>query len=376
MLAPAGNSITLVDSTESAADFSGYHSTFTHSGTSALAAAISIAKQHKPVAQPEVIIPAYACPDLISAAAFNNIKCRLCDLEQNQTGYSIQSLRDAINDNTIAIITVNFLGIQEQNKLVKELADQHDLLLIEDNAQWFPELNGNESLVGQLSIISFGRGKPVSLLGGGCLLVEENLSNRHGQYIQQMQANLNSHPQTVTNFYLKALAYNTLINPLLYSLLKYVPGLKLGETKYKPLLEIERLDEVRQQLLKRNINQHIKREPTAQLYLQNKLDENNKALTNLPVKFLARTKRLLRYPILAEDHFLRDQLHDKLNESGLGATKLYATTMDEIDGTSDFILTEQDYPNASDFASRLLTLPVHEKVSMNHLRSMSRIINE
>ena len=56
-------------------------SRFYQSGTAALAAAISAAKLLKNKNYPEVILPAYACPDLVSAAVFAGVKPVLVDLE-------------------------------------------------------------------------------------------------------------------------------------------------------------------------------------------------------------------------------------------------------------------------------------------------------
>ena len=45
-----------------------YHTEFMGSGTEALSLAVAIAiRRHSQVSTPEVIIPAYGCPDLVSA---------------------------------------------------------------------------------------------------------------------------------------------------------------------------------------------------------------------------------------------------------------------------------------------------------------------
>ena len=146
-----------------------------NSGTASLALSILIAKNLKKISNPEVIVPAYACPDLVAACAYAGVKCRLCDLAQNNTSYDINLLESLINENTIALAAINFLGIQERISEIFSIVQKKDILLIEDNAQWFPELNNSDHLTGDFICLSFGRGKPVSLLGGGCLLVKETI---------------------------------------------------------------------------------------------------------------------------------------------------------------------------------------------------------
>ena len=50
--------------------FSPYSPRFFDSGTSALAASVLVAINVKGASDPEVILPAYGCPDLISAVVF------------------------------------------------------------------------------------------------------------------------------------------------------------------------------------------------------------------------------------------------------------------------------------------------------------------
>ena len=83
-LPPAGNRITFsVDSNVPLPWFlSSDRATFYHSGTAALAAAIIAAKTARAIHDAEVILPAYACPDLLSAAIFARVRPVLVDLEK------------------------------------------------------------------------------------------------------------------------------------------------------------------------------------------------------------------------------------------------------------------------------------------------------
>ena len=167
-----------------------------------------------------------------------------------------------------------------------------------------------------------------------------------------------------------------MINPYLYSLIKFIPGLKIGQTIYKPLEIIQHLDKSRKSLLGKNISKYITSEPSAQLYLQTHLDNIPGEFISLPNKFLGRTKRLLRFPILLEDLHMRENAINKMNKHGLGATRLYNQILPEISGTEDYLLEHDDLPNATDFANRLITLPIHSLVNKKHLDKMIQIISD
>ena len=375
MLAPAGNRIKLGFNAPLKPVFDGYKAIWLNSGTAALALSVLISKKIKNISNPEVIIPAYTCPDLVAACAHAGVKCRLCDLDQNNTGYSLENLETLINDNTIAIIAINFLGIQERLFEISEMAKKNNVFLIEDNAQWYPELNHTESLFGDFVCLSFGRGKPVSLLGGGCILIKNSIAEN--QTIEDRIQTL-AHQKNEQNnfiFFAKGIIYNCMINPYLYSLIKYIPGLKIGQTIYKPLTSTESMDKTRESLLGINITKYTSTEPTAQLYLQTHLDNISDDIISLPNKFLGRTKRLLRFPILMEDHVAREDIIDKFNTQGLGASRLYNHILPEIPGTQAYLLEYDDLPNAADFANRLITLPVHNLVNKRHLDKMIEILS-
>ena len=130
MLAPAGNPIKFGLKPRLKPVFNGYTAVWCNSGTAALALSILLAKRLKPVPQSDVIIPAYACPYLVSACAFAGFKFSLFDLDQNNTAYSLDYLKSVINEHTIAIIAINFLGIQERLQELKNLTKSINITLM------------------------------------------------------------------------------------------------------------------------------------------------------------------------------------------------------------------------------------------------------
>lgn len=347
------------------------------SGTAALAAAIVAAKKTKNVDSAEVILPAYACPDLVSAVEFSGARPVLVDIEAGLPWFDLKQLASAISDNTVAIVAVNLFGISERWEPLRELSEKNGVILIEDSAQYFPgteELNDWQS---DLVVFSFGRGKPVSMLGGGAVLA---VTAPLLELLPQPNKHIASLRQRFV-YNLKVKLYNTMISPFLYWLPQSLPFLHLGETRYHRLQAIEAMDQARMNLLPANISCYqddaaatIRGEKIS-LMLES-LDGSRERLRNIPrICNIEENRRLLRYPILVEA-LSRNRVYRKLKQAGLGASIMYPASLPKISGMKHLLDNKQRFPNAEDFASRILTLPTHTGVSGNDIDKMKTVLSE
>ncbi|WP_101760236.1 DegT/DnrJ/EryC1/StrS family aminotransferase [Oceanicoccus sp. KOV_DT_Chl] len=350
-LPPVGEAILIPKLVEPAPEFDGFNAHYVDSGTSALALALLAAKQlHPDVKHPEVIIPAYCCPDLVSAAVFAKIKPVVVDITPNQPTLCLSELKQNLSGNTIAVIAVNFLGIPERLKEIKNLLPAH-CHLIEDNAQSYTPLTRPTELQGDFIITSFGRGKPVSLLGGGLCLINSTFTNRL-QLSPYIHASSDDRLLT-----LKIRAYNLLIHPKFYWLANRNPLLNIGQTIYKPLKQITAIDSVRKHWLQANIHCYLRRART----IEKNLDET--LAMQCLIHPIAQQNRdpLLRYPVLCEQRQNKDQLYKILNTKGLGASTMYGSSIDRIPGINSLVTLTSDNRHAARFAEALLTLPCHSR---------------
>ena len=378
-LPPVGNPIRLsqADQTEALLQTLGdtYQAHYFASGTASLAAAITTAIQLKAVDEPEVILPAYGCPDLISAAVFAGAKPVLVDIEADRPWMDLEQLPTKISKNTVAIIAVNLFGISERMEQLRPLAEQAGALLIEDSAQAFPGAGEQDIWQGDLVVLSFGRGKPLSLLGGGAVLFRNEIPD-------------NLLPETVTpvdtgvwkqiSFKLKVILYNWMINPRLYWLPQALPFLHLGETRYHALTSINAMDRAQLSILSANLKTYCNDKMSTQKNLMEILKKAN--LEDCGITDLARAckipknRRLLRYPLLMESE-LRDSLYTRLQDAGLGPSQMYPAALPEIPGLESLLSDQGDFPEATSFAKRLLTLPTHQQVSQADIDKISRLIS-
>jgi len=365
-LPPTGNAIELAYTAAQSLQWPrGYCPIFVNSGTAALALALTIARlQHPEVATPEAILPAYGCPDLVAAAEFAGLRPVLADIGENDPGYDFESLQRVLNANTLAVVAVNFLGIGERLGELRELLRRWpQAALVEDNAQWFPEPLSTAELFGDSVCLSFGRGKPVSLLGGGALLLRETyvdaaltegLIEPAAQHFSAWQARL----------------YNCLLRPALYGIISRNPLLHLGQTVFKPLAAVSAMDEQRRVLLAANVERYLARTANAAERIRAAIPPSK----NLPARLVERSARLLRYPVLCADLRERDTLLQRLRGAGLGATALYQRILPAVTGIDDRVEVRVPLDGARAFADRLLTLPVHAGVSAEDVRRMAAIM--
>lgn len=391
-LPPAGNPVSLSSrpNIPLPSILSGSSTLFYASGTAALAAAIVAAMASKVAAlntanklvdekQAEVILPAYSCPDLVSAVVFAGAKPVLVDMEKDRPWLSLTQLAAAINDNTVAIIAVNLFGMPERWPLLRELADKNQVVLIEDSAQYFPgtlydienqQEASPENWHGDMVVFSFGRGKPVSLLGGGAVLVRDAGFYTLLPGVKQAIACVR---QRIV-FAIKAKLYNAMISPYLYWLPQSLPFLHLGETRYHPLPVIEAMDAERKHLLPANVLRYVSDEKAARSSGQiSAMLASVEAVIDLPqVCGVPTGRRLLRYPILV-DAAVRDVIYQKLKQAGLGASVMYPASLPAIEGLSA-MFAGQSFVQAETFASKLITLPAHAGVSLTDIEKMATIL--
>lgn len=366
-LPPAGNPIALAPAGAPPQWPADYRALPVNSGTAALALALLAARLRQPhIAAPEAVLPGYGCPDLVAAARFAGVRAVLADIGPDDPALDAEALRRTLTGNTVAVVAVDFLGIAERLAALRELLQPTpQIALIEDDAQWFPE--SPVRLEGDAVCISFGRGKPVSLLGGGALLLRDG--SFADAVAQQVAATIG--PEAPGRLFAsKVRLYNALSRPWLYAAINRNPLLRLGRTVFKPLTAATALDARRHALLAINIGRHFARPQHAAQWLSAGLPP----ALDLPARLADRRARLLRYPVLCADRAQRDALLARLQQAGLGATALYQRILPEVEGVGDQAEVRGPLTGAQVFADRLLTLPVHAGVTEKDVARMVKIL--
>lgn len=352
-LPPVGSKISLQRSADNPLDvFFDENKYWLDSGTSCLALALLDIRAKLPqVVRPRAIIPGYCCPDLVAACVYAGVEPVAVDINVSDPAYDLEQLGIHLDERVVAVIAINFLGITERigelKKLIVSLGSH--ARIIEDNAQWFPSLMEKKVFIADYATFSFGRGKPVSLLGGGLLLTRDPVS-------ESVLDSVEASPAKSRLLSFKIRAYNLLLSPRFYMLLNRNPFMDLGSTRYTPLTKIARLDGYRRSLLASNLIVYSRREN--KMYFQYHEAATKSGLQRLDSSCTSRIGRLLRYPLLCADVATKSKLLAAMARSGLGATAMYAVAIDEVEGVGNLVVVPSVLKNAKSFASRFMTLPI------------------
>ena len=137
-----------------------------HSGTSALI--ISLLLQKDKSKKNEVLLPSICCPAVLNAINFCNLKPVFVDMETEFFNMDLNSTKDSINKNTLAIVGVHSYGIAFDTKGIRNLCDENQILFIEDCCLSIGGRADGDVVgaSGDISIFSFGHGKIISSAGG------------------------------------------------------------------------------------------------------------------------------------------------------------------------------------------------------------------
>lgn len=376
-LPPVGDPIKVkkecLDSTALSGIFPGWFAHYYGSGAMALASVLKTVLALKGPNGWEVLLPAYSCPELISAILFAGGAPILVDMEKDRPWLSLEDLDHKITPNTAAIIAVDLFGIPERIKQIRNVIGIRDITLIEDSAQYMPRNPGPDSWSGDYVVLSFGRGKPVSLLGGGAILTRvgvllrgskgQNEEVKSATLIQRFRARLKCH------------LYNVLIKPSFYWIPASLPFLNLGTTRFTNLVSIDPIDPGHICLLSTNLRQYSSVMSNKAQELHDLMKEINLGgVVDLADITSVDLNNLLRYPILIQNPDVRKELLNRANKLGLGVTTLYGTNLTGVEGIGHEISSQKDLPNSAAFAAELLTLPVHSAMSGADIKALSNLL--
>lgn len=357
-----------------------YDSVFLNNGTAALSLAIKLSVNSRRTTQnPEVILPAYGCPDLIAAVVAQGARPVLVDLEEARPWMDLQAVKNAVTPNTVAIIAVGFLGIPERLYALKRIADAQGVALIEDSAQVFPPSSSGNRLADYI-VLSFGRGKPINMMGRGALLVRKDLAGQSANILAAIPE-VEISAGAVWRF--KRWVFNLLLTRPFYGAMERIPFLGIGQTVFHPLSAIERQLPV-EGLLQAGMEGFANRKNNGAIYSEALQELTSKGWVNLAPEcfgekalegLLPERPVLLRYPLLAPNGMSRNKAVLELNRMGIGASTFYGEALPAITGVGEFVdIAAPMFPRACDFAQRLVTLPTHNDVRTSDIDSIARTL--
>lgn len=200
----------------------------TDRGTSALVLALRLAVGDGGA----VAYPGFACVDLAAAARFTGVRVRVYDIDPVTLSPDIDSLRRATRRGVRAIVVAHLHGYPSDMRAVREVAAEAGVPVIEDAAQGAGGTFDGRQLgsFGNLTIVSFGRGKGTTGGHGGALLAADAAFDDR---LARAMAHLGTPPRGARALF-AAGAQWVFGRPLLYGIPSRVPWLHMGEMVYRP----------------------------------------------------------------------------------------------------------------------------------------------
>jgi perosamine synthetase len=199
----------------------------TDSGTSALALAISGCLAERPGSA--VALPGYACYDLATAADGADVPVVLYDVDPATLAPRPDSLQRALVRNVGAVVVVHLYGVPVDLTPVWDLVRRTGIWVIEDAAQAAGASVAGRPVgsAGDVTVLSFGRGKGITAGRGGALLARSSGVAVVARARRALLPPLDGAREAV-----QLAAQWLLGRPALYAVPAALPFLRLGETLY------------------------------------------------------------------------------------------------------------------------------------------------
>ncbi|HTE47312.1 MAG TPA: DegT/DnrJ/EryC1/StrS family aminotransferase [Gemmatimonadaceae bacterium] len=334
----------------------------TDSGTSALVLAFRLAAPGGVVG-----LPAYACVDLTAAALYAGVRVRLYDIDPETLSPDLDSVRDMLRRGVDAIVVAHLFGYPADVPSVRDLVAREGVTLIEDAAQGAGgTLNGHRlGSLGDLGVLSFGRGKGLCAGGGGALL------GAGERWVAAVDAIALETPGRGLSALSKTAIQWALGRPAVYALPAMLPWLHLGEMVYHPAHEPQRMSVASSSL----VESAFDLEPADLRARREHAGAIDQMVRGVP--------KLAAAPALtgASPGFLRFALRDvsgrRAPVPALGIVRPYPATLAEHAELRPILIDgEPAVPGSATLRDSLLTLPTHRFVSDADLSALQRWVRD
>jgi len=337
------------------------------SGRDALRTLVASASSH--TGRDEIVVAAYTCFSVPAAAVACGLRVRIVDVTEDGR-IDPKALERLPLERAAAVVVCNLFGLAEPIAEIAGLCRAAGALVVDDAAQAFGA-SGRDGVAGgrgDAGVLSFGRGKPLSGLGGGAIVWSD--------WPEQIPDPILPEPARVRAV-VRATAYNLALRPAFFRMLSSIPALGIGETHFDVDFARGPIDPAALALaaaalpgtLAAAAARRAEAERLAAVLCR------GTALRAL----LAGSERCGVYPrlfALAPDGRRRDAALGALRPLGAGITGMYPTALDQVPALRPHLRGIDNYPGARILAERLMTFPTHGRLRGRRLRDVAAVLAE
>jgi dTDP-4-amino-4,6-dideoxygalactose transaminase len=141
----------------------------------------------------EVVMPSYTFVSTANAFVLRGATPVWVDIREDTLNLDERLLEGAITERTRAIAPVHYAGVACDIEAIGEIAQRHDLVVIEDAAQGVMSTTGPDAqalgAIGHLGALSFHETKNVTCGEGGALLINDERWVRRAEILQEKGTN-------------------------------------------------------------------------------------------------------------------------------------------------------------------------------------------
>ena len=332
-----------------------------------------------------IAMAAYTCPDVAAAAVRAGFRIVPLDAKEQTSSLSKEAVLQVLdNPDLAAVILSNLYGLPDEIPEELEQAACKDLLLIDDACQAAHSFRG-ESPVGAskaaLGVVSFGRGKAYSGVGGGAVIISKNIPP--DSIAAKIEFSLETAHNSEISDHLKSYAQWGFATPHWYRIPASIPWLGLGETNCDSEFLSGSMSNVQilhaiTQLRRRQTLQRIYSEKSALWF------EALDSLTNAPFVYPLANSAFgsastleqtifTRIPLIFERAVDKQRFLRKSLEAGLGASGSYPAPLQSFTQLQG-ALAGTSSACAELLAQTLVTFPVHSYVAPQHIGTTINIL--
>ena len=323
---------------------------------------------------PEVLLPAYSCYDLATAAIGAGVKVRFYDVDPTTLAPDERSVRDGLQHGIGAVVVCNLYGFPVDWRTLRGWCREAGVLLIEDVAQglgtsWRGEPGGT---FGDLTVLSFGRGKGWTGGGGGALLIRESAGLGAPETLPKaaLSDGLNSAWVSTAQW--------LLARPSLFGIPSALPGLGLGETDFKfpsPPRRISAFSAALAFHTKDLAQDEVPRRRAAAKRLADFLSPHGATgkLQRVQVPSNGEAS-YLRFPVLLTPSVTGDLKSPDARKLGIAAG--YPRPLPELPQLAELRSeSRREFPGAVHLANHLVTFPTHSLVTPSDFRRIEAFLS-
>jgi dTDP-4-amino-4,6-dideoxygalactose transaminase len=343
------------------------HLLFTNSGTTAYF--LILKTLQRLAGKREVILPAYTAPSLVLPLKKAGLVPRLCDINLKAFNMDLESLPKVINDDTLAITIVHMFGLPQWfGPSRQDEGMSKGAFLIEDLASALGSTLYGKAVgsFGDVSFVSFNRGKNFSTLSGGAIATDRE--DIYSLLLEEAKRYLRK-PRIIARMSIcfKAIALSLAVRPWFYMIFQSI----ISQFKYQGLHRDFAIHAYTK--FQAGMGESAFRSAR---FIFDKRFENGLYL----LRALSGVKGIgipdipngaipvfNQFPLLVDDPQKRDVINTALVKRGIEATTLYP---EPIHRAYDLGYDHKNdpFPNATHLSRRLILIPTHPYVEKRHLR--------